>query len=98
MRIFENRTTEIKSGNESLTYADLIVQCINLPQKSITTEVMQNRLDARIILNKIPAGKSIKIEEEIYDTIKDVILGREWLMVHDDIIALENHIKSLKKK
>ena len=91
---FENKETSlIKEGDEKMTYADLIILCVNKPvETGITIQEMKENFRLIDIAEK--GGKQLSFEDADFAVLKNKITTMRWGANHRDIITFAEDIKN----
>lgn len=104
MRVFENKETTMKESQEdgslkTLTYYDLVKSVTDrIPQAGLVTSEQKKRLNVQCLIHdKLKVGAKVKIEGDVYETLKKCTVGFNWFGLHQDLCDFEDYIVDLKE-
>ncbi len=94
MKVFKNRQTEIKDGNEFLTFFDLAKACLNYGPQGFAISEIQKRLR---VLNVLNGQEEAQVEDADFETLSTCVNQMQWGLMHPDILAFWEYLQELKK-
>ncbi len=103
MKTITNKTTKIIDGSKTpavaFTHAELLKVVINFPpQAGFSVSEMRDRLRIWGFLDTATMeNKDILLEDADFNTLKAKFDEFKWTQVHEDIVALADHLDSLTK-
>jgi hypothetical protein len=96
MRKFEDKKTEIKDGEKTLKYSDLIKYCLEkAPLQGLNLDQMRKNMKLLDRFESMKSGK-LELDEFEWNNIKNAVNAFPWAMVHKDIVALGDYIDAMK--
>lgn len=105
MRTFENKLTTCKEVQENgslkvLTYSDLVRACTDrIPKEGLVTSEQKKRLNVQCLIHdKLKVGDKVKIEGDVYETLRNCVVGFRWFSIHQDLCDFEDYVVGLKEK
>lgn len=98
MIIITNKKTNLKKDEkEFITYADLIISCVNYVPREQGLNVSQMRGRIKIVDACVSAKKEIHLEDADAKALGLMVENMKWALIHQDIIAFCDYIKDKTK-
>ncbi len=96
MKQLQNRTTEIKNGEEALKYSDLLKLVLMVqPQGGYAVSDIRTRLKLTEILEK--SNGNISLEDADYTYLKPLVNNMKWNGVHKDLVEFTDDYNKAEK-
>jgi len=93
-----NKPTEIKANGKSYDRNELFQLVLNAPQeRGISISIMRDRMRVLDAIEKAN-GEDLTLEDNDFNTLKQLFDSFGWLQPHKDIIELADHLDKLSKQ